>query len=114
MEIGDVLEGMDFGGETFAPASIVCDTRDGELAVVVAQAGEDVEVRYFSNPLEIHGGKTDDFAAVESNNIACVGFVVDLLESDEAHTAKAIGQLSKLMQKLPSDLIDLIRGTAAG
>ena len=109
MDFGDVLEGMEFEGDTFAPASIVCDTRDGELAIVVSQTGDDLEVRFFTNPLEVHRGKATDFTSVEGGQLACVGFVVDSLAVDEAHTAKAVTQISKLLDVLPDDLVELIR-----
>ena len=102
---------MAFEGDMFLVASIVCDTRDGELAIVVAQAGEEVDVRWFSNPLEIRRGKAIDFAPVDGRRLACVRFVADSLENDEAHTAKAIAQVGKLFTVLPPDFIDLIRGT---
>lgn len=114
MDFGEVLDGIGFGGDQYAPASIVCDTRDGELAIVVSQTGEELEVRWFSNPLEIHRGKSSDFAPVEAGQVACVGFVVDSIDFDEAHTAKAIAQVGKLMDKLPSELVDLIRATKTG
>ena len=98
-----------FEGDAFAPASIVCDTRDGELAIVVAQTGEDLDVRWFSNPLDIHHGKAIDFAPVEEGRLACVGFVVDSLDYDEAHMAKAIAQVGKLFDVLPADFVALIQ-----
>ena len=109
MDFGDVLEGMAFEGDVFEPASIVCDVRDGELAVVVAQTGDDLEVRWFSNPLAVHRGKASDFASVEGRQLACVGFVIDSLDTDEAHTAKVVSQVTKLLAGLPSDLFELIR-----
>ena len=111
MDIGDGIEGMAFEGDEFSVASIVCDTRDGELAIVVAQAGEEIDVRWFSKPLEIHRGKAIDFAPVDGRRLACVGFVADSLESDESHMAKAIAQVGELFTALPPDFIDLIRGT---
>lgn len=113
MDFEDVIEGMAFEGDAFAPASIVCDTRDGELAVVVSQNGEDIEVRLFSNPTQLHRGKTIDFTPVEDQRLACVGFVVDSLDNDESHTANAIAQVSRLLQRLPVQMIDLIRSSTA-
>ena len=111
MDIEDAVEGMGFEGEMFVVASIVCDTRDGELAIVVAQTGEEVDVRWFSKPLEIHRGRAIDFARVDGRQLACVGFVAESLENDEAHMAKAIAQVGKLFTVLPPVFIDLIRGT---
>jgi hypothetical protein len=111
MDFEQVLEGIDFEGESFAPAAIVFDVRDGELAVVVAQSGDTLQVRWFSNPLDIHQGKTMDFAPVEGRQLACVGFVVDSLENDEAHTAKVVAQVTKLINDLPADLLELIRSS---
>jgi len=111
MDIEDAIDGMAFEGDTFLVASIVCDTRDGELAIVVAQNGEELDVRLFSKPLEIHRGKAIDFTPVDGQQLACVGFVADSLENDEAHTSKAIAQVTKLFTVLPPSFIDLIRGT---
>ena len=111
MDIGDVIEGMAFEGDAFTPASIVCDTRDGELAVVVAQSGDDLDVRWFSSPLDVHHGKAADFASVAGRPIVSVGFVADSLENDEAHMAKAVAQVGKLVDVLPAELLDLIRTT---
>lgn len=104
---------MAFEGDSFPPASVVCDTRDGELAIVVSQTGDDVDVRWFSNPLEIRHGKAANFAPVEGRRLACVGFLADSLDNDETHMSKAIAQVSHLLGVLPTEFIDLLRSGLA-
>jgi hypothetical protein len=111
MSFDDEFGEITFEGDAFSPAAIVCDTRDGELAIVVEQQGEELRVRWYSAPLEVHTGKTLDFALVETGKLACVGFVVDTADDDQAHQAKAYAQLGALAKILPGEFREFLRAT---
>ena len=103
-----------FEGELFGAGTIACDTRDGELVFVLEQRGQDVDVRWFSEPLKIATCNVDDLAHLDDKKLACVGFVTETASDDQAHMAKAFRQLTALANALPADLRDFLQKRIAG
>lgn len=92
----------------FPPSSLVYDTRDGELAIVVDQRNELLDVRWLSDPREIFASNAAEFAAVDASPIAMFGIRADTANDTTAYADKAVGQLRDLVKALPDSLVRIV------